>query len=247
VDKPNEKVDAVLNEALHPDEVEWDSFLKILCKDKNAKEIADVERRLHAGHLGEMTIQPITHKWDRVFRKYAMPILGAQMQPIEMLVSALVRDEMAVATEMGITKSLINADLEVDEIVHKAVGVICAAQDRGEKGDAKNKPALVEKWGAIAEDYLHRYELVALVEAQGTMQKEIASLGESFAARFRALQSLVGDRLDLTRLALDSLKPAAKLSDLTGMSDITSLSSATGSSESAPTPGSTPTEEKASA
>lgn len=210
------QLDEKLNEALNPDEVEWDTFLKVLSEGKTAKETGEIRIRLDAGGLAGMVIRPINHKWDRLFRKYAMPMLGSQLQPLEMLFGAIVRDEIMVATEMGITKSLIASELEVDDALGKAVGAICASQDPEQKGKTQDKPAVVEKWGGVVEEYLRRDELVKLVEVQARIQKEIFGLGESLAARFRILQSLVGDKINLSALALDSIKSVGRFSGLPG-------------------------------
>ena len=231
----NAQLDEKLNEALAPDEVEWHTFLKVLSEGKNEKEINGLRARLNAGGLADMTIRPINNKWDRQFRKYAMPMLGSQLQPLEMLFGAIIRDELIVATEMGITKSLIASELEVDDALGPAVGAICASQDPAQIGKTQDKPAVVKKWAEIVEENLRRDELVKLVEVQGRIQKEIFGLGESLATRFRILQSLVGEKFNLTTLALDSIKSAGRFSGLGGETITTSPNSGGESTESSST------------
>lgn len=211
-------VDAEMREAVDPESVEdWKKF-------KVGKD--------------EFEIRPLTFKWDQVFRRYAMPMLGAQLLPVEMLVAAAVGGTTSYKVNLGISKAITASELETDELLPSALGAICAAQDAARGGKAKDLPRLdaVKYWADRVSDALMRDEIEELVEDQLNIQKALQALGKSLSTRFKVLGQLVDSKsgLSLSSLLLSSIPRASMPSAPGGRTD-TTQSSSSGTSTGEPT------------
>jgi hypothetical protein len=187
------KVTQALEEAVNPDLVEWESF-----------------------KVGDRTFQirPLPFKWDKVYRSYAMPILGAELKPLETLMAALSGSQLAVGANQLVTQALIESELEIDLNLARAAGAICASQDEQSK-NATDKKARAEHW-ANQVDVLTRYELTEIVRKQSDVQKDLQRLGESLRKRFERLASLTGKNFDLGGLLPPLMPPSTPPSVPTG-------------------------------
>ncbi len=193
-----QQVDAELQEALHPDTVEWDKFA-----------------------VGEkdFEIRPMMFGWDQVWRKYALPIMGAEFRPLESLIRSFVGEDKGQAGA-GFTSDVVESELEVDNYLPLAVGVICASQ-HDPKATAKLEKT--KHWSGIVAETKSREELRGIVNKQFTISKGIENLGKSLQTRLQYLGSLVGEKnLDLGSLlrgfplpAVSSSVPAGKTTTTT--------------------------------
>jgi len=204
-----EAIASVVDEAVNPDLVVWETF--------------------RVGER-EFQIRPLPFKWDRLFREHAMPIIGAELKPVEVLLTAIVGQAAAYTTEVGVIRSLVQSELEADEHLAPAVAAICASQADASVTD---KRKAVEKWTANCESILTRYELRAVLDKQVAVQKDVDRLGESLRTRFTTLGRLVGKNLDFGSLLLGSIVPQPKPSAPGGTSASTS-SNSSGSSTGKP-------------
>lgn len=191
------KIDEALDEAIHPDLVNWETF-----------------------KLGEreFQIRPLVFKWDKLYRSYAMPILGAELKPIEALMTALAGPQAGLPGTQGVTAALVESELEIDFNLARAVGAICASQDEQSK-NATDKKAKAEHWANLAEDILRRDELTEILRKQSDVQKDLQRLGESLRMRFERLASLTGKKFDLAGLLQPLTPPSMPLSAPIGTSD----------------------------
>jgi len=187
------KLTQALEEAVNPDLVEWESF-----------KVGD----------RAFQIRPLAFKWDKVYRSYAMPILGAELKPLETLMAALSGSQLAVGASQLVTQALIESELEIDLNLARAVGAICASQDEQSKS-ATDKKARAEHWANLV-DALSRHELTEIVRKQSDVQKDLQRLGESLAGRFKRLASLTGKNFDLAGLLPPLMPPSTPPSVPTG-------------------------------
>lgn len=190
-----QKLDEAMSAAINPDMETWEKF-----------KVGD----------REFQIKPLVMKWDKIWRKYALPILGAELRPFEVLLSAIVgnRAEFTV-DDIGFTRAVVDSEIEADTYLAKAVAAICASQDE-ESSKATDKAKQVELWADRLESQMSRAELDAVLKKQSAIQKDIDQLGNSLSARFRIISSLAGNRIDLSSLLLGGKIPAAKSAETDG-------------------------------
>jgi hypothetical protein len=183
-DKKTQQEQQELQEALHPDTIDWETF-KVGEKD--------------------FEIRPMKFSWDQVWRKYALPIMGAELRPLESLIRSFVGEDKE-QVGAGLTSAVVESELEVDNYLALAVGVICASQ-REPKATAKLEKT--KHWAGIVADELDREKLRCIVNDQFTISKGIENLGKSLQTRLRYLGSLVGEKnLDFGSLLRDFKLPA---------------------------------------
>ncbi len=197
-EKKTQQEQEELQEALHPDTVEWDKFT-----------------------VGEKSfeIRPMNGKWDFVWRKYALPIMGAELRPLESFIRSIAGgDEGQIGA--GLANSIVESELEVDNYLPLAVSAICASQHEPK---ATNKLEKAKHWAGIVEEALNRETLRDIVNKQVTISKGIENLGKSLQTRLQYLGSLVGEKnLDFgsllrgfTQPVVNSSVPAGKTTTTT--------------------------------
>lgn len=218
-EKPKEESvqQQALEEAVSPDVQDWDTF-KV--KLDNAE------------HTFEH--RPFSFKWDMLFRKYALHVMGAQLKPIEALIAYAIKDDDKQMSEgvvdIGITRSLVESEVEADENLPLAVAVICASQDpKYKKGE--NKLAFVHKWQEVVEE-LSREQITSIFKKQVKVSKEVDLLGKSLRARFALLGELVGKDVNLSSLLPGLTLLAPNTLAQPGETPTTSSSSSGSSTES---------------
>ena len=194
-------------EAVHPDEVkDWKTF------------------RL-SGRVFE--IRPLVFKWDKEFRRQALPMIASQLQPIEMLLVAAAGDTMQFKEQLGISKAMIDSEIDQDNYLPRAVAAICASQD------TENRDALAV-WTACAEEQMSREAMIEIIEEQLKLQRALDNLGNSLARRLTNLSALLGKEVSFSSLVLPSTTPATPTSGTAGSPDTTS-SKSSGTSTERPT------------
>ncbi len=156
--------------------------------------------------------------WDQVWRKYALPIMGSELRPLESLIRSLV-GEGEGQVGAGFASAVVESELEVDNYLTLAVGTICASQ---QDAKATNKLERTKHWAGIVADELDREGLRKIVNDQFTISKGIENLGKSLQTRFRYLGSLVGEKnLDFGSLLRGFTLPAVSSSVQAGKTTTT--------------------------
>lgn len=189
------KLEEALSEAVNPDITEWETF-----------------------KVGDSVFQfrPLTFKWDILWRKYALPVLGAELRPLEVLLAAIVGNRAEfTAEDIGFTRAIVDSEIEADAYLARAVAAVCASQDP-ESAQATDKVKRVEIWAERLEAALTRADLVEILRKQSAVQKDIDQLGKSLSARFSIISSLAGTKFDIASLLLGSKLPAEKPADPDG-------------------------------
>lgn len=193
-----EQVRREMAEAVSPDEVkDWKAF-----------------------ELGgrNFQIRPLVFKWDKEFRRYALPMVASQLQPIEMLLVAAAGDTLQFKDQLGISRAMVESEIEQDSYLPKAIAAICASQD------TENKEAM-SHWATVAEESMTREKMVEMVEEQLKLQKALDALGNSLARRLTNLSALLGKEVNFSSLVLPSTTPATLTSEKGGSGSTTSSKS----------------------
>ena len=164
----------------------------------------------------DFQIRPLTWRWEKLWRKFALPVLGAELRPLETLFAAIIgkRAEFTV-DDVGFTRAIVDSEIEADVYLSKAVAVICASQDP-EATKISDKMKRVEFWDEKITDAMTREELEGVVKNQAAIQKDVQRLGESLSTRFRVITNLVGNRFDIASLLQLGKLPASPSSDSDG-------------------------------
>jgi hypothetical protein len=195
---------------------------KAMAEAKDPDLVGDWEKFTVEGQ--EFSCRPLPHKWGKIFRHFALPIMGAQFKPFETILSAIIGERLDVEDDAGVVKSIVESEMEMVERLAPAVGTICASQDEA-SADATDKMKQAAEWGARVEEVLTTSKLREIVAKQVVVEKEIEYLGKSFAARFRSIANLVPEGDDLASQVLASIKSALSSSEKTGKKGATSSKS----------------------
>lgn len=202
-----------LEEAVHPEDVkDWPKFT-----------------------VGGRTFEigPLPFKWEKLFRKYAMPMVSAGLQPIEMLIVAAAGKQVDFQRSLGISDQIAKSENDIDAYIAPALSIVCVAQVN--KGKEKSAWDTAEAWQEKIEDEMSRQAILELVEAQLDAVKAMDHLGNSFARRFKSLSSLLGSQLDLNSLMPSLTTPAGSTSATAGsLGSTVSRSSGTSTDELTP-------------
>lgn len=179
-------------------------------------------------------IEPMKFRWEKEFRRRAMPIISAGLQPVEMLLTAAAGGQTTFKSNIGITDAISRGEVEVDLYLSGALAVVCASQDLENK-DKRPSNEMFEPWALKIEDELTRDEIVGLVEKQLEVIKAMDSLGNSFSRRLKSLSNLLGKDLKLGSLLPSTITPAGATSEKVGTSGLT-VSRSSGTSTGEPSP-----------
>lgn len=215
--KVAEEVDKQLSEALHPEEPvhgePWEEFTL-----KDTSEGGD-------GKDHTFQIRTLNHRGERLFRKYALPIIGAELRPFETFIKSAMDSggDIEPMVGEGISRSFIAGQLDIDDNIHKAIGAICTSQDPKAR-NSQDRTRFIIKWGLLAEDQMGSERLRDIFDKQVSISKAVDALGKSLRTSFGMLAKLVGKdiNLGLDFLKPGSTQPASSTSEPTGKTDTTS-------------------------
>lgn len=173
-------------------------------------------------------IRVLPYKFEQMFRRAAMPILEAELKPIERAIFSLSTDQAMITNDLKITESISKSEVDADVFLLNAVLVICLSQDplivknasegRETTADAMMK---IEKTYKIRLDNLEvepstRAYFREIVRKQSEKMKLVQLLGESLMARCAETSSLVGVRSQFDSLKQDFTRQVSKFLEKAG-------------------------------
>ena len=139
------------------------------------------------GTLRKWKMQPLRWKYEKLFRKQAMPMLAATYKPFETLIATMAQPLYSDLTP-SLIKAMADAENEADDYLTKCIHIILLAQDSDISLD----------W--VEDNAEGRDQMMTIVQRQCELHKIMDRLGESLAGRLQRLASMMGLQLDLPSL-----------------------------------------------
>lgn len=133
---------------------------------------------------------PLPWKFEKQFRKYAMPMLATSYKPFETLMGIISQKFYSDVTPSFI-ESVVSSETAMDDYMERCVHVILMSQDKN----------ITLNW--VEENATSRDQMFVIITQQADLHKLLDRLGESLAERFVKLAGSLGiANLDLPTLKL---------------------------------------------
>jgi len=157
----------------------------------------------------EFSIRVLPYKFEQMFRRSAMPIIEAELKPIERAVVFFTSDEKLITPDAKLTESFAQSELNADIWLTNCLIVMCISQDeRWLKAGAEGKELTRDEQLKIESEYRSMIEygtwpeevtsprayMRAVVRKQQDKLKMVQRLGESLMARCEDMASLTGTK-----------------------------------------------------
>ena len=143
----------------------------------------------------EVSILPLSYRWQMLFWKHALPMYEAELGSSERIVKAIAAQEIEF---LNVAREIIDGEIDAVERLPKAAAVILASKVDGAQKDPEARIAIEAEW---LKDNSNIAEMRALVDAQQEKERMVQLVGERSPARFVWLLNLAG----LTDVTPDSL------------------------------------------
>jgi hypothetical protein len=132
-------------------------------------------------------MKPLAYRYEKEFRKRAMPMLKVAYAPFETLMSSFGNSYVS-GISPGIVSSIFDAEVAIDDYLEDSLLVILQAQDR----------TITKDW--VLDNAKSRNQIFEIVMQQCALHHLMDRLGESLAERFGTIATTMGLNLDLPTL-----------------------------------------------
>jgi hypothetical protein len=216
------KSPAVVKPLPQKQDVTSDEINEIIFPDLSREEFSIGSRKFR--------IRPLSLKFEQMFRRSTMPIIEAEIKPIEKAIFIFTTDQALITNDLKITESIMQSEINADVYITNAVVVLCMSQDaRILKAIADGVELPLEEQLKIEKEYRlmidncdewpsgsGRHYLREVIRKQSDKLKMVQLVGESLMARFAEVSSLVGERKRFDSLKLDFTQRAQNFLEKVG-------------------------------
>lgn len=191
--------------------------------------------------LGERTfrIRVLNFRWEKLFRRSAMPIIEQELKPFERLLLLFAAGVDPAIGDLGISRSIGQSEVDVDLFLTNSVVTICMSQDPEiMAGQAQGIELNIEKQQEIEKRYHNLVEnleevpggggprqyLREITRKQVEKLKMVQTLGESLMARFAEAGTLLGAKEQFDSLKRGFSQQVQKFTEKVGKTEEMSAS-----------------------